>query len=148
VTNGWSLGDDHTVRGSFYGVVPIFLVDDVGAAAEYYRDVLGFEVEFLYGDDPTYGRVTRDDAIIDFARSEPPGARNSVKASGSTFGADAVIVVSNVEDVYVEIQEKGAKVIERLAPREYGALDCMIEDLNGYRLTIGGDLEDDDDDDP
>jgi uncharacterized glyoxalase superfamily protein PhnB len=146
VTNGWSLGDDLVPKGQFYGVVPIFLVDDVGKAAEYYRDVLGFEVEFLYGDDPTYGRVTRDDAIIDFARSDPLGARNSVKASGSTFGADAVIVVSNVEDVYIEIQEKGANVIERLAPREYGALDCMIEDLNGYRLTIGGDLEDDDDD--
>lgn len=148
MTNGWSLEDDLVVKGRFYGVVPVFLVDDVGAAAEYYRDVLGFEVEFLYGDDPTYGRVTRDDAIIDFARSEPAGARNSVKASGSSFGCDAVIVVSNVEDVYIEIQEKGANVIERLAPREYGALDCMIEDLNGYRLTIGGDLEDDDDDDP
>jgi uncharacterized glyoxalase superfamily protein PhnB len=146
VTNGHTFGE-HPVRGRFYGVVPVFLVDDVGAAAEYYRDVLGFEVEFLYGDDPTYGRVTRDDAIIDFARAEPAGARNSVKAGGSTFGVDAVVVVSDIDDVYIEIQEKGANVIERLAAREYGALDCTIEDLNGYRLTISGDLEEDEDDD-
>ena len=42
----------------------------------------------------------------------------------------------------MELQEKGADVIERLAAREYGMLDCMIEDLNGYRLTIGGGLDD------
>jgi len=136
---------DHGPR-HFHGVVPVFLVDDVAAAAEYYRDVLGFEVDFLWGDDVTYGRVVRDDAVIDFVRSEPPGARNSIAAAGSSHGTDAVIVVSDVEEVYVELQEKGAKVIERLAPREYGMLDCMIEDLNGYRLTIGGGLDDDEED--
>jgi uncharacterized glyoxalase superfamily protein PhnB len=146
MSNGHSFDDDEPAR-RFYGVVPVFLVDDVGAAAEYYRDVLGFEVEFLYGDDPAYGRVTRDDAIIDFARADPPGGRNSVKASGSQSGVDALIVVSDVEDVYIEIQEKGANVIERLAPREYGALDCTIEDPNGYRLTISGDLDEEEEDD-
>ena len=127
----------------FHGVVPVFLVDDVAATAEYYRDVLGFEVEFLWGDDPIYGRVIRDDAVIDFVRSEPPGGRNSVAAAGGRTGADALIVVGDVEEVYIEIQEKGATVLERLAPREYGMLDCMIEDLNGYRLTIGGALDED-----
>ena len=132
----------------FHGVVPVLLVDDVAATAEYYRDVLGFEVEFLWGDDdPIYGRVIRDEAVLDFVRSEPPGRRNSVAAAGASTGADALIVVSDVEEVYIEIQEKGATVLERLAPREYGMLDCMIEDLNGYRLTIGGGLDDDDDDD-
>ena len=126
----------------FHGVVPVFLVDDVEAAAQYYRDVLGFEVDFVWGDDVSYGRVVRDDAIIDFVRAEPIGSRNSIASSGAARGADALIVVSDVEEVYVELQEKGAAVIERLAPREYGMLDCMVEDLNGYRLTIGGALDD------
>lgn len=125
----------------FYGVVPVFLVDDVAAAAEYYRDVLGFGLDFIWGDGPDYGRVMRDDVVIDFMRSDPPGRRNSISSAGATQGADAVILVEDVEDVYIEIQEKGANVIERLAPREYGMLDCMIEDLNGYRLAIGGDMD-------
>jgi uncharacterized glyoxalase superfamily protein PhnB len=137
---------DFVRTGRFHGVVPIFLVDDVEAAAEYYRDVLGFEVDFLWGDEVSYGRVFRDDAVIDFVRSDPPGNRNSIAASGASIGADAVIVVDNVEEICVEIQEKGAEVLERLAAREYGMLDCMIEDLNGYRLTIGGELEDDEED--
>ena len=148
MTNGWSLDDDLVAKGQFYGVVPIFLVDDVGKAAEYYRDVLGFEVEFLYGETPTTAasRETTQSSTSPAAIRRAPATAS--RPAAPRFGADAVIVVSNVEDVYIEIQEKGANVIEKLAPREYGALDCMIEDLNGYRLTIGGDLEDDDDDDP
>ncbi len=129
--------------GHFHGVVPVFLVDDVEATAQYYRDVLGFEVDFVWGDDASYGRVARDDVVIDFVRSVPPGLRNSIASVGASHGTDALIVVSDVEAVYIEIQEKGANVIERLDAREYGMLDCMIEDLNGYRLTIGGGLDDD-----
>jgi uncharacterized glyoxalase superfamily protein PhnB len=127
----------------FFGVVPVFLVDDVAAAAEHYRDVFGFSVEFLSDDDAAYGRVVRGDVIIDFRRSDPPGGRNGLAAAGMAQGADALIVVSDIEDVYVELQEHGAKVVERLAVREDGMLECTIEDLNGYRITIGGGFEGD-----
>ncbi|HEX5368028.1 MAG TPA: VOC family protein [Dehalococcoidia bacterium] len=142
---------DHAAHGrgpgEFLGVVPVFLVDDVAATAQYYRDVLGFDVEFLFPDDePTYSRVIRGDAIIDFTLSDPEGARNSVKASGSQRGTDIVIVVSDVEDVYTDMQEHGASVLERLDARETGMLDFTIEDPNGYRLTIGGDLDEAGDD--
>ena len=126
----------------FYGAVPVFLVDDVAAAVEYYRDILGFDIDFVLEE---YGRVARDAAVIDFIRSEPPGRRNSMASAGVEKGSDAVIIVSDIEDIYIEIQEHGANVIERLAVRAYGVLDCMIEDLNGYRVTIGGDLEEEPD---
>jgi uncharacterized glyoxalase superfamily protein PhnB len=110
--------------------------------------VLGFDVEFLYpdADEPNYCRVARGDAIIDFTLADPPGTRNSIKAGGSHHGADVVVVVTDIEEVYVDLQEHGANVVERLDAREYGALDCMIEDLNGYRLTISGDFDEDDED--
>lgn len=130
----------------FHGVVPVFLVDDVAKTAEYYRDVLGFDVDFLWGDEPIYGRVVRDDAVIDFVRPNPPGARNSVASAGSQHGADALIIVSDINDVYIELQERGANVVVPLGEREYGMLDCMIEDINGYRLTIGGGLDEEEDD--
>lgn len=93
----------------FFGAVPVFLIDDVASAAEYYRDV----------DFPEYARVTRDEAIIDFLASDPPGRRNSIASAGVSHGAKAVLVVNDVEDVYIEIQERGASVLERLAVREY-----------------------------
>ena len=98
--------------------MPVFLVDDVRLTAEYYRDVLGFEVDFLYGEPPTYASVSRDDADHRLQHAaNPPGARNSVKVSGVERTAPTrYIVVSDVEEIYDRDPEKGANVIEKLAP--------------------------------
>ena len=37
-----------TQMASLTGIAPQFLVDDIGAAIAYYRDKLGFAVDFCY----------------------------------------------------------------------------------------------------
>src|SRR5579859_7541574 len=44
--------------------VPIHFVQDVVAAATFYRDQLGFNVNFLHGDPPFFGSVSRGAACI------------------------------------------------------------------------------------
>ena len=36
---------------------PIFFVSDIPKAATFYRDRLGFHIDFLHGDPPFYGSV-------------------------------------------------------------------------------------------
>jgi catechol 2,3-dioxygenase-like lactoylglutathione lyase family enzyme len=38
---------------------PIFFVGDVTKAAAFYRDRLGFQIDFLHGDPAFYGSVSR-----------------------------------------------------------------------------------------
>ena len=45
-------------------------VPDVLIAAEYYRDVLGFNLDFVFGDPPGYSVVWRDNGAIHFSRSD------------------------------------------------------------------------------
>jgi catechol 2,3-dioxygenase-like lactoylglutathione lyase family enzyme len=40
-----------------HGVQPVLPVSDVSASADFFRKVLGFEIDFLEGDPPTHGRV-------------------------------------------------------------------------------------------
>ena len=120
----------------FFGVVPVFLVDDVVAAAEYYRDVLGFEVDFIYGEPAMYASVSRDDAIINFSRSEPSGRRNSISAAGAGSGVDAYVVVSDVDDLHEELTAHGARVVAAPASQDYGMREFVLEDPNGYRLAL------------
>jgi uncharacterized glyoxalase superfamily protein PhnB len=131
----------------FFGVIPVFLVDDVSRTAEYYRDVFGFEVDFLYGDPATYASVSRDDAIINFTRSEPVGRRNSVSSAGTGNGVDAYLVVSDVDDVCEEMKAHGAKILVEPASHDYGMREFHVEDNNGYRLAIAEETDDEDDDD-
>jgi uncharacterized glyoxalase superfamily protein PhnB len=126
----------------FFGVVPVFLVDNVEDSVSHYRDVMGFEVDFLYGTPATYASVSRDDAIINFTLSDPPGRRNSVRIAGAGNGVDAYFVVADVDDVYIEFQENGANVTEPIASYDYGMREFQIEDINGYRLTIAEETDD------
>ncbi len=130
----------------FFGVLPVFLVDDVLKAVEYYRDVLGFEVDFLYGTPPYYASVSRDDAIFNFNLSEPAGRRNNIASAGPGNGVDAYVVVSDVDEVYEEMRESGANVVFPIESLEYGMREFHIEDLNNYRIAIAAedDVEDDD----
>jgi uncharacterized glyoxalase superfamily protein PhnB len=126
----------------FFGVLPVFLVDDVVQTVEYYRDVMGFEVDFLYGTPPTYASVSRNDAIFNFTLSNPPGRRNNVASAGMGNGVDAYMVVSDVDDVYEELRENGANVVVPIASQEYGMREFHIEDLNSYRIAIAEETDD------
>jgi uncharacterized glyoxalase superfamily protein PhnB len=125
----------------FFGVLPVFLVDDVVQTVEYYRDVLGFQVDFVYGDPPAYGSVSRDDAIINFSRSDPPGRRNNVVSAGAGNGVDAFIVVSDVDELYEELRGHGATLITEPRSEDYGMREFHIEDCNRYRIAIAEEIE-------
>ena len=134
--------DDEVGPRHFYGALPVFLVDDVVQTVEYYRDVMGFEVDFLYGTPPTYASVSRDDAIFNFTLSNPPGRRNSVSIAGVGNGVDSYMVVGDVDEVYEELRENGANVVVPIASQEYGMREFHIEDLNGYRIAIAEETDD------
>src|SRR6185437_3843486 len=42
--------------------IPVLYVSDAQASAAFYRDQLGFAIEFLHGQPPFYASVSRDEA--------------------------------------------------------------------------------------
>jgi len=133
-------GEGHG-RKQFYGMVPVFLVDDMLATVEYWRDVFGFEVDFVYGDPPSYGSVSRGDAVLNFTLSQPPGRRNSVLRSGPGTGVDAYIIVTDVDDVFEEVRDKGALIRTSPASHDYGMREFKVEDTNGYIVVFAEEIE-------
>jgi uncharacterized glyoxalase superfamily protein PhnB len=125
----------------FYGVVPVFLVDDLVATVEYYRDVLGFEVDFLYGEPARQGSVSRGNVVFNFLLSEPRGRRNSVHRAGPGNGFDAYIVVTDIDDLYEELYEHGAQIRTSPSSLAHGMREFRIEDCNGYMITFGQEIE-------
>jgi hypothetical protein len=49
---------------TFLGTVPILFVRDVTKAMAFYVDRLGFEIDFLHGNPPFYGSVSRDRSCL------------------------------------------------------------------------------------
>ena len=125
----------------FFGAVPVFLVDDVLITAEYYRETLGFELNFIWGEPPTYGSVSRDDAILNFSLASPMGRRNGMASAGAGNGVDVVIVVKAIDEVYDELRQRGAEITLELETQVYAMREFQLRDNNGYIIAIAEEID-------
>jgi len=117
---------------------PVFLVDDVAAAAGYYENVLGFVKEWIFGEPPTYGQVSRGSVVINLAKSDQPGKLNSTRAVGTTTKADLNIeVAGNLAALHQELVGRGAQVDGPPTAQPYGMTSFNVLDPNGYCLCFG-----------
>src|SRR5579863_5650956 len=118
--------------------VPYFLVDDVFATAEFYRDVLGFTFDEFFGVPPSFAIVDRDDVRIMFRQvrpARPPVARPNRSIMDETF--DVYIYVSNVDRLAAELRAKRAEIVEGPVNRIYKMRELLVRDCNGYVLAFG-----------
>jgi catechol 2,3-dioxygenase-like lactoylglutathione lyase family enzyme len=115
-----------------------FLVDDVFATAEFYRDVLGFTFDEFFGVPPSFVMVQRDDVNIMFRQVWPPRApvaRPNRTIMDETF--DAYVYVSNVDQLATELRAKKADIIEGPVDRIYDMRELLVRDCNGYVIAFG-----------
>ncbi len=102
-------------------------VDDLGSAAAFLRDVLGFEVEV---DEPEMGlMLLRRDAVgLALVRSASPGV-NATTA--------AYIGVTGVDELHDRCDAHGVRIVAGLADHPWGLRDFAIEMPGGHRLALG-----------
>ncbi len=129
-----------TIR--FEVAVPQFAVQDVVQTAEYYRDVLGFEI-LGYWDGkragltmdppPVFGIVRRDEIQLFFNRCEQTIAR-----AGRAEGAyDAYFRIRGIDALTAELRARGADIIDGPEDRVYGQRELVVRDCNGLILAFG-----------
>jgi hypothetical protein len=119
-------------------VAPYFLVEDVFATAEFYRDVLGFTFDEFFGAPPSFTIVERDDVRIMFRQVRPARAgvaRSNRTVMDETF--DAYVHVSNVDQLAAELAAKKADIVEGPVTRIYDMRELLVRDCNGYVLAFG-----------
>ena len=121
-------------------VAPYFLVRDVFATAEFYRDVLGFTFRQFFGDPPSFTIVERDDVRIMFRQprpAKPAVARPNRSVMEETF--DAYVYVSDVDKLATELRTRKAEIVEGPVNRIYRMRELLVRDCNGYVLAFGQD---------
>ena len=119
-------------------VSPHFVVPDVVASAEHYRDFLGFKILSYFLDPPVFAVVARDDVVIHFGKSDN-GALPSPNVTRRSIGLDAYIWVNDLDARYAELQGRGAKIIEPPSMRVYKCYELVVEDNFGFRLCFSMD---------
>ena len=113
-------------------IAPQFLVDDLDRAIAYYRDSLGFELDFKY--ESFYAAVRRDGIAIHLKHGPKAPAERANRKQNEHL--DAYIAVSGIRELFNELQGHGARVIKPIEERPWGCIDLYVEDPDGYILCF------------
>lgn len=120
----------------FTGLAPQFIVPDVVATAEYYRDKLGFEILGYFLDPPVFAMVRRGAAEIHVGKSDT-GEMQVNENVRHGMGTDAYIFVEGINELHAELLANGVEIIEGPIKRIYDCVEITIRDCNGFQLVFG-----------
>ncbi|MET0543139.1 MAG: VOC family protein [Variovorax sp.] len=157
---GVDVASDLGARHQFHGIQPVLPVADVTRAARYFRDVLGFELDFIAGEPPSYARVRHVprafDADVRGARHAP--GRQAIVPDGHSQG-DAVyirlwqcnaretrqwrgeIVIhvgQDIDGLHAAYLKRGVDVIEPPVSQPWGLREFAIREPDGHVLRFCG----------
>lgn len=104
-------------------LVPNLPVRDVPAAQEWYRDVLGLEINWIW--EANFGSVGRDN--VELFRAEHDDARPVVCS----------VFVDDVDVVHDQCRERGGDIVEELELKPWGVREFSVRDPDGNVLRIG-----------
>ena len=110
---------------------PIVNVRDLRASQRYYRDALGFKIDWEYGHPPDFSSVSRGDSVIFLCQGcqGPPGTT-------------AMMFARNVDRLHDELVQR--KAIIKMPPRDmpWGLREMQVADLDGNIMRIGSAIDD------
>ena len=117
---------------SINAAAAVFVVKDVAASIVHYRDVLGFRVEFTYGEPAFYAGIERGNLAIHL---QSAGETKRERGQGMVYA-----FVDGVDALYQELRGKGARTLGEPKDYPYGMRDFDLEDLDGNRLSFGAEI--------
>ena len=121
-------------RVEAYSLQPVLAVADVRAAAEYYRDKLGFTIGFLFGEPPTYaglwlGTWTATGANIHLARRDGPPPVEGFSLY--------INVGPDIDALHAVYKARGVDILGEVVQQPWGMREFAIRDCSGYVLRFG-----------
>jgi len=121
--------NDSDANRMLIGSAAVFLVKAVAASLAHYRDILGFGVEFLWGEPPTYACLCRDAVALHLVAESISG-----RAAGQ---GQLCVFVSDVDAVHAELAAKNACIVKPPQTYEYGMREFDLVDIDGNRIVMG-----------
>jgi len=99
---------------------PILHVRSLQASQRYYRDSLGFKIDWEHGEPPDFGAVSRGDAVLFMCQG----------CQGNP-GSWMMIFTPSVDRLYDEISREGAIIKQPPADMPWGLREMQVADPDG-----------------
>jgi catechol 2,3-dioxygenase-like lactoylglutathione lyase family enzyme len=114
--------------------VPILFVRDVPTSAAFFREKLGFKIDFLHGNPPFYGSASRGEACLHLRCVDAPNFAELASREISLILA--TIEVSDVQALFEEFKQRDVEFAQTPTRQDWGGTDFHVRDPDGNVISF------------
>jgi lactoylglutathione lyase len=118
------------VAAGFRDAFPILLVTDVERSLGFYRDLLGFQVDYCFPSErePQFVSMTIDGGKL---------ALGFTEADVQSASTAIWVYTDDVDDAVARLREAGVRVVAEPADQPWGERVASVADPDGFTVHIG-----------
>jgi catechol 2,3-dioxygenase-like lactoylglutathione lyase family enzyme len=117
-------------------------VADVAVSCAFYKDKLGFAVEFAYGDPPFYALVVRDRARLTLRGVDEPVFVAGVREREGLLSASLTLATAaETKQLFHTYEAARAPMQQPLKQEAWGATTFVVKDPDGNLVLFAGPAE-------
>jgi catechol 2,3-dioxygenase-like lactoylglutathione lyase family enzyme len=122
-------------------------VRNLKASTDFFTTKLGFTIDFVYGDPPFYGQVSRDNARLAlrsmdesfFAQNIDPDTSQDIRQRESLLSASITLAgADEIRQLFLTYQAAEVPIVQPLRDEPWGAKTFIVKDPDGNLILFAG----------
>ena len=114
-------------------------VRDIQASTDFFTAKLGFTIDFVYGDPPFYGQVSRDNARMAMrSMGESFFAADIREREGLLSASITVASAEEIKQLFLAYQAAGVPFAQTLRNEPWQAKTFIVKDPDGNLILFAG----------
>jgi catechol 2,3-dioxygenase-like lactoylglutathione lyase family enzyme len=115
------------------------IVADIKASCDFYTQKLGFTVDFVYGDPPFYGQVSRDHGRLALRVVHEPVFNGDIREREHLLSASLTVATAEeIKQLFSTYQAAGVRFHQTLREEPWGARTFIVTDPDGNLILFAG----------
>jgi catechol 2,3-dioxygenase-like lactoylglutathione lyase family enzyme len=114
-------------------------VRDLNASVDFFTTKLGFTIDFVYGEPPFYGQVSRDNARLALRHIDEPFYAQDIRQRESLLSASITLASADeIKQLFLEYQAADVPFLQTLRNEPWGAKTFIVRDPDGNLILFAG----------
>jgi uncharacterized glyoxalase superfamily protein PhnB len=128
-----------TPRPILHSIEAQLFVANIKSSCDFYTNKLGFAVEFVYGDPPYYGQVSRDNARHNLRLVCEPVFAGDIRKREQLLSASITVATANeIKLLFLSYQAAGVSFHQALKKEPWGARTFVVSDPDENLILFAG----------
>jgi catechol 2,3-dioxygenase-like lactoylglutathione lyase family enzyme len=114
-------------------------VRDLQVSTDFLTIKLGFTIDFIYGDPPFYGQVSRDNARLALRWMEETFFAKDIRRREDLLSASITVATANeIKELFLSYQASGVSFRQPLKTEPWGARTFIVSDPDDNLILFAG----------